>query len=145
MIRPMLETDLPAVLALWQRTEGVGLNESDTPARLTAYLRRNPGLSFVASDTLTGSLLGAVLCGNDGRRGYLHHLAIAAEARRQGIGKSLVQACLQRLSDLDIAKCNIFVYADNVAGQAFWKKLGWLGREDLLVMQATVFRRETDG
>jgi ribosomal protein S18 acetylase RimI-like enzyme len=139
-IRAMLESDLPAVLALWQRTEGVDLNESDTPARLPAYLRRNPAQSFVASDSITGSLLGAVLCGNDGRRGYLHHLAVAAEARRQSIGRSLVQACLQRLPDLDIAKCNIFVDADNAAGQAFWKKLGWVGREDLLVMQAAIPR-----
>jgi len=137
-IRPMLETDLPAVLALWGRTEGVGLNESDTPPRLAAYLCRNPGASFVACDGVQGALLGAVLCGNDGRRGYLHHLAVAAEARCQGIGRSLVQACLEQLAKLDIAKCNIFVYATNTPGRAFWEKLGWFGRDDLLTMQILI-------
>jgi len=134
-IRAMLDTDLPAVLALWQRTEGVGLNESDTPARLAAYLRRNPGQSFVACDTHSDAILGAVLCGNDGRRGYLNHLAVASEARGKGIGKSLVEACLKQLANLDILKCNVFVYATNAAGRAFWKHMGWFDRDDLLTMQ----------
>ncbi|HEY3787376.1 MAG TPA: GNAT family N-acetyltransferase [Urbifossiella sp.] len=134
-IRPLLQTDLDAVIALWQRTEGVGLNESDTPARLTAYLSRNPGQSFVARDPVTSEILGAVLCGNDGRRGYINHLAVAAKARRCGVGKSLVRACLEKQASLDILKCNVFVYAANTAGQEFWEKLGWFTRDDLLTMQ----------
>jgi len=68
------------VLSLWQSTEGVGLDRDvDTKERIGIYLQRNPGLSFAAFEK--GKVLGAVLCGHDGRRGYLHHLTVA-EAHR---------------------------------------------------------------
>ena len=75
----MTAADLPAALRLWRKTEGVGLNESDRLPPLRRFLRRNPGLSQVARTHRR--LLGAVLCGHEGRRGYLHHLAVAADCR----------------------------------------------------------------
>lgn len=132
----MRAAHLGRVLELWQETEGVGLNESDTRPNLAAYLKRNPGMSFVA---LEGDrLISAVLCGHDGRRGYLHHLAVAKDHRRQGIGTRLVGACLERLKTLRILKCNIFVYAENGSGEAFWTKDGWSQRQDLRLMQKTL-------
>src|ERR1039457_6973520 len=79
IVRHFRIEDFDAVIALWRRTEGVGLNESDTRRAITAYLRRNPNLSFVAAQG--GRIIGAVLCGHDGRRGYLHH---RSEERRVG-------------------------------------------------------------
>lgn len=132
-LRPMTGADYDAVVRLWEATEGVGLNESDTRPAIESYLVRNPNLSFVAFDA--GAIVGAVLCGHDGRRGYLHHLAVAESHRGRGLGKGLVEACLARLRQLGIQKCNIFLYADNIAGEAFWKHNGWLDRFDLRVMQ----------
>ena len=125
--------DYDAVLKLWQRAEGVGLNESDTRPAIAAFLRRNPRLSLVA--VKQGRVVGAVLCGHDGRRGYLHHLAVAKRHRRHGIGLKLVAACLAKLRAADIHKCNIFVYAGHEAGMNFWKSRGWKQRTDLCVMQ----------
>ena len=86
-LRPMRIADYDEVLALWQKSEGVGLGESDDRAAIAAYLARNPGLSLVA---VAGKrTVGAVLCGHDGRRGYLHHLAAASSHRRQGIARAL--------------------------------------------------------
>ena len=135
-IRPMTMSDYEAVVKLWQTTEGVGLNESDKRGPLAAYLARNPGLSRVALDG-TG-IVGAVLCGHDGRRGYLHHLAVAKAHRKQGLGSALVEACLADLARLDIPKCNIFVYADNAEGEAFWKHNGWTKRTELQIMHKPV-------
>jgi putative acetyltransferase len=135
-IERMRVAHLARVLELWQDTEGVGLNESDTESNLAAYLRRNPGMSFVAREG--NRIIGAVLCGHDGRRGYLHHLAVAKDCRRHGIGTRLVEACLARLSALRLLKCNIFVYADNGSAAAFWKRDGWARREDLRLMQKTL-------
>ncbi len=132
----MRDRDLVGVLRLWRRTEGVGLNESDTPAQLGIYLRRNPGMSFVAR--VAGKIVGAVLCGHDGRRGYLHHLAVAKHHRQKGLGKTLVAMCLARLAESGILKCNIFLYANNEAGEGFWKQNGWENRDDLCVMQKTI-------
>jgi ribosomal protein S18 acetylase RimI-like enzyme len=121
---PMVISDLPEVRSLWQVTEHVGLDESDdTTEALAQYLERNPGLSFVAR--VGGHLVGAVLCGTDGRRGYLNHLAVAPSHRRQGIGRLLVRACLDALRSIGITRCNSWVYGENAGGLAFWKALGW--------------------
>ena len=132
-VREMTLQDYDKVIALWKQTEGVGIGSSDSRENVAAYLNRNPGMSFVA---VTGDILvGAVLCGHDGRRGYLHHLAVCQEYRNRGIGRSLVAACLGALATNHISKCNIFLFRDNEAGKSFWESVGWISRNDLLVMQ----------
>jgi ribosomal protein S18 acetylase RimI-like enzyme len=130
---PMMAADLESVLDLWGETDGVGLNESDTPEKLRSYLDRNPNLSLVARDDCRP--IGAVLCGHDGRRGYLHHLAVVPAYRRHGVGHKMVETCLASLSALGILKCNVFLYADNDPGQEFWSRCGWSARNDLKVLQ----------
>ena len=132
-LRAFRLADYAAVFALWKKTEGIGLNESDTRAAIRRYLRHNPGLSLVA--TAGGRIVGAVLCGHDGRRGYLHHLAVARSWRRCGVGRSLVSACLDRLRAEGIPKCNLFLFASNLPGKAFWRRLGWSVRADLRLVQ----------
>jgi ribosomal protein S18 acetylase RimI-like enzyme len=133
VVRPFRMEDYDDVFALWRRSEGVGLGASDTRVAIAAYLRRNPGLSFVAHRK--ERLVGAVLCGHDGRRGYLHHLAVSTRYRRAGLGRGLVDICLDRLRTIDIHKCNIFVFADNVEGMTFWTHTGWTPRPDLSLLQ----------
>jgi len=133
IVRSFRIEDFDAVIALWRRTEGVGLNESDTRLAITAFLRRNPRLSFVAEQG--GRIIGAVLCGHDGRRGYLHHLAVSKRHRRRGIGRRLVNACLAKLRKAGIQKCNIFIFANNAAGMKFWAHTGWSLRTELRLMQ----------
>ena len=134
ILEPMRIEDFDAVLALWQSTEGVGLNESDTRASIALFLERNPGLSLIARGP-HGKIIAAILCGHDGRRGYLHHLAVATAHRRRGLGKSIVQTCLTKLAALGIQKCNIFLYADNAAGRTFWEQNSWKERPDLCLLQ----------
>jgi len=132
-ITPMNDDDLPAVLALWSVTEGMGLTESDTPEHLRAYLARNPGLSLVVRDG--SKIVGAVLCGHDGRRGALHHLAVMPEYRKRGLGTRMVETCLKSMGAIGIVKCHILVYADNELGKQFWRACGWSGRSDLEFLQ----------
>src|SRR5262245_54205819 len=129
VISTMCPVDIEEALHLWAATEGVGLNESDTPEQLRAYLERNPNLSVVARDG--AKLVGAVLCGHDGRRGYLNHLAVLPAYRHRGLGRQLVARCLAALRDLQILKCNLFVYAANEPGKEFWNACGYAAREDL--------------
>jgi len=123
------------VIALWRATENVGLSEADSRCGIEAYLLRNPGMSFVACEA--GRVVGAALCGTDGRRGYLHHLAVAEPHRRRGIGRELVRRCLAALRDRGIAKCNLFVFARNREAIAFWKQIGWTERVELKVVSRT--------
>jgi ribosomal protein S18 acetylase RimI-like enzyme len=135
-IRTMSSDDYDAVFALWSGVPGIGLNESDTRATTEAFLRRNPGMSAVAF--AGAELVGAVLCGHDGRRGYLHHLAVAPAWRGRGLARRLVARCFEQLAAADIPKCNIFLYADNAEGAAFWEHAGWSARADLRVLQKAV-------
>lgn len=138
-IRQMQIDDYDAVHALWQASEGVGLSDADSRAGIANYLQRNPGMSFVA--LAQGTIIGAVLCGHDGRRGYLHHLAVASSHRRQGIGKELVECCLAALQAIGIAKCNLFLFGRNQDGAAFWECTGWSRRDDLVLLQKVVAPR----
>jgi ribosomal protein S18 acetylase RimI-like enzyme len=128
--------DYAEVMALWHTIEGVGLSAADQPERIAAYLARNPGMSLVARED--GALVGAALCGHDGRRGYLHHLAVRPDRRGRGIGRELVAGCLAALAAEGIDKCHLFVFKDNLEGQAFWRKLGWQERLDLMVMSKKI-------
>ena len=132
LIRPFEIDDHPAATALWQATEGIGLSVSDTRENIAAYLQRNPGMSYVAiSDK---GLVGAVLCGTDGRRGYLHHLAVDPSCRGLGLGRDLVRHCLDALRQAGLPKCHLFLLRANRSGRAFWEHIGWTSRFDLDVV-----------
>lgn len=133
-IRPMTAEDFDDVLALWSAAEGVGLSDADARESIERYLERNPGLSLLA--WLDDSLAGAVLCGHDGRRGYIHHLAVRPPYRRRGIGRLLVQECLAGLRREKIQKCHLFVFTRNASAIAFWQAIGFTGRSELSMMSA---------
>jgi len=124
------------VIALWKQCEGIGLSEADAPECIKAYLERNPVMSFVAIDG--GTVVGAVLCGHDGRRGYLHHLAVHPKARRCSLGRRLVDRCFESLRMAGIRKCHIFVINENRDGMAFWTSVGWTPRGDISIVSKEV-------
>ncbi len=125
-LRPMIEADLPAALRLWAESDGVELAEGDSREELAQYLRRNPGMSFVA--TAGDRLVGAVLAGHDGRRGFLYHLAVAREHRGAHLGRNLVARSLAALKAARITRVLVLVACDNEPGRRFWAGQGW---EDL--------------
>jgi len=117
VIRTMKKTDIAVAISLWKRTPGVGLTESDTPAGVSRYLKRNPGMSLAAMQGKR--LVAAVLCGHDGRRGYLGHLAVDEDFRKAGVGSELVGRCLKALKKAGIRRCAIMVYKKNRSGLEF--------------------------
>lgn len=138
-IRPLTPDDYEAVLALMRITPGVAVRAADSPAAINRYLERNPGLSLVAESD--GRLVACVFCGHDGRRGSLHHLAVAEAYRRRGIGRLLVEQALDRLAAEGILKTHIDVFADNQGALAFWQRLGWQVRDDIVRFS---FNRSSD-
>src|SRR5277367_863271 len=121
-IRNMTIEDYDSVIGLLTATSGVRLREADSCEATARYLERNPGLSFVA--LVDGVIAGCVMCGNDGRRGYLQHLAVSPRFRKRGIGSALVEACLARLESMGILKTHIDVLAGNQPAQEFWRRRG---------------------
>ena len=135
--------DYDDALALWKRCEGIGLSDADEHAPLTAFLLKNPGLNFIAREE--GKPVGTCLCGSDGRRGYLYHLAVDPSMRRRGIGKMLVERTLEALAEQGIQKCHIMVFGSNEPGLAFWKQEGWITRPEIVLMSHNVGCKESSG
>lgn len=131
-IRAMRSRDYQSAYTLWEALPGIGLSNADRQDALLSFLERNPDTCFVAEDG--EAIIGTILGGSDGRRGYIHHLAIKGNYQKQGIGKKLLQRCLDALREQGIEKCHIFVIADNQEGLKFWQKEGWELREDILIM-----------
>jgi ribosomal protein S18 acetylase RimI-like enzyme len=142
-IMEMTIEDYGEVFALWRSSKGIGLHDDvDSKDGIAGYLQRNCGLSFVARQG--DRVVGAVLCGHDGRRGYLHHLAVDAEYRKKGIGKALVEQVIAKLQKAGIHKCHIFVFADNDVGRQFWGRIGWSRRDDLRIMSYSTMTENID-
>jgi ribosomal protein S18 acetylase RimI-like enzyme len=132
LVRELAPADYDAVFSLWQATEGLVLRDADQRDPVLRYLARNPGLSFVAVSG--GLLVGAVLCGTDGRRGYLQHLAVDRSHRRLGVGRALVERSLTALAAVGVDKCHLMVLPENDAARTFWRRIGWHERHDVLLM-----------
>jgi len=128
-IRPMTIEDYDAVIRLWLQTEGMSVRDADSRENIALYLDRNPNLSFVAVSE--GNIIGAVLVGTDGRRGYLQHLAVLPQFRGQRIGYQLISQSINALAKIGIPKTHLFVYDDNLNAQKFYEKLGWFPRDNI--------------
>ena len=122
-IRPFVDSDITDALSVWSAIEGLGLSESDDEESISFFLKRNPGFSAVA--TSEGELVGTVLCGHNGRAGFLYHLAVAPSFRRCGIATRLIEFCFAKLGEARIPRCNVFVYTANESGNQFWLRRGW--------------------
>ena len=115
--------------ALLDSTDGVSHRSADGYEKIEAYLERNKGHSFAAFDG--NELIGCALCGHDGRRGYLQHVMVKKEYREKGIGKKLVDLCLDTLENVGILKTHIDVFKTNDLANTYWRKREWIVRDDI--------------
>ena len=129
--RVMTIDDYDAVYALWLASDGIGLNDvDDSREGIARYLLRNPQTCFVA--TLNQRIVGVILSGHDGRRGFIYHLAVHPSARRMGLARMLVRKATDALRECGISKVALLAFARNTDGNAFWEKIGFAARDDLV-------------
>lgn len=129
-IRIMCPDDYEQLKALWMKIHGFGIRSIDDSRHgVEQFLKRNPKSSVVAIED--NHIVGAILCGHDGRRGCLYHVCVDEKYRRRGIGKKMVVFCMNALKDEKINKVSIIAFTKNDTGNAFWKDIGWTKREDL--------------
>lgn len=129
-VRVMRAQDYDGVYALWMTIKGFSIRSiDDSREGVERFLRRNPTTSVVAE--IDGRVVGAILCGHDGRRGCLYHVCVEEPYRMLGIGKAMVVACMEALRREGISKVSLIAFTKNDVGNAFWKCIGWTKREDL--------------
>lgn len=130
MLRIMTIDDYEQVYALWKQIHGFGIRSVDESREgIQRFLRRNPATSVVAIED--GKIVGAILCGHDGRRGCLYHVCVDADYRMRGIGKSMVVFAMEALKKEKINKVSLIAFTKNDIGNAFWNEIGWTKRRDL--------------
>ncbi|MBR6694926.1 MAG: GNAT family N-acetyltransferase [Oscillospiraceae bacterium] len=130
-IRKMEISDYKSVYNLWLSCKGMGLNDVDDSEKgISRFLERNPETCFVAVDN--DEIIGVILCGNDGRRGYIYHTAVKPSERNNGIGTKLVDRAMKAFEDIGITKVALVVFEKNETGNAFWEKKGFTSRQDLV-------------
>jgi len=136
-IKPFFISDYDAVYALWLSCSGMGLNNlDDSREGIKQFLQRNPTTCFTAvSDD---AVIGVILAGHDGRRGFIYHTAVDPNRRKEGIGKALVETAMEALKAEGIHKVALVVFDHNKEGNAFWEKLGFTSREDLVYRNKTI-------
>lgn len=140
-IRPMTIQDYDSVYNLWISTHGMGLNTTDDSREgIAKYLKRNPTTSFVATDS--DKVVGVIMAGHDGRRGYIHHTTVLSEYRGKGIGRQLVECAMKALEEEGINKVALVAFARNEIGNVFWEKMGFTSREDLTYRNKNIRRLE---
>ena len=129
-IRQMKIEDYDEVYHLWKRIRGFGIRSmDDSKEGIDRFLKRNPTTSVVAEED--GKIVGAILCGHDGRRGCLYHVCVDEAFRRHGIGKAMVVKTMETLKEEQINKVCLIAFTSNDIGNAFWNTIGWTKREDM--------------
>lgn len=130
VVRAMTEDDYDKVYSLWKTIKGFGIRSvDDSREGVARFLRRNPTTSVVAQ--AEGEIVGAILCGHDGRRGCFYHVCVREDFRQRGIGKAMAVFAMRALQEEHISKVCLIAFKKNEVGNSFWKSVGWTFREDL--------------
>jgi len=130
-VRAMSSSDHGELIRLWSSFPGNAITEADSREGFEAFLARNGSFCFTACEK--DEIVGSVMAGSDGRRGYVYHLAVRADHQRKGIGGTLMRTAERALSDSGLEKIHLFIFSDNPA-VAFYEKSGWHVRDDITVM-----------
>ncbi len=129
-VRTMQIEDYDGVYALWMSIQGFAIRSvDDSREGVTRFLKRNPTTSVVAEED--GRIVGAILCGHDGRRGCMYHVCVQKEYRMRGIGRQMVTYAMEALKKEEISKVSLIAFTVNDIGNAFWNRIGWTRRLDL--------------
>jgi ribosomal protein S18 acetylase RimI-like enzyme len=136
-IRLMTIDDYDKVNLLWKSTEGMGMRSLDDSFEgIEKFLKKNPATNFVAQ--VENNIVGVILCGHDGRRGYIYYTAVNMDYRGRGIGRALVSTVVEALKQEGINKAALVVFSSNDLGNRFLQSLGFSRRNDLVYRNISI-------
>lgn len=127
--------DYEQVYKLWQATEII-IKNSDQKDEIERMIKRNPYTCLVGVEN--SKIISVVMGGFDGRRGYVHHLAVKPEKQGQGLGKAMMDELMKRFEDLKVIKVHLFVEENNKEVKDFYRNIGFKERTDLTDFSKTL-------
>jgi ribosomal protein S18 acetylase RimI-like enzyme len=127
LIRHYEAADEPAVVSLWREVLPDAAPHNDPATAIRNKLVAGDGLFFVAE--LDGKVVGTVMGGYDGHRGWVYSVAVSPGERRRGIGSALVRHLESELAQRGCLKVNLQVRASNAGVVAFYLRLGYAVEE----------------
>jgi len=136
-IRIMKIDDYEEVYELWSTTAGMGMRSlDDSKEGIEKFIKRNPSSNFVAIED--NKIIGVILSGHDGRRGFIYHTAVNELFHKRGVGKALVDAVIRSMLIEGINKIALVVFEKNQLGNKFWESIGFEERTDLIYRNISI-------
>ena len=137
----MTISDYDGVYHLWLNTPEMGLNSTDDSKEgIEKFLKRNPTTNFVAE--CNNEIVGVIMAGHDGRRGYIYHTAFLPSYRNKGLAKQLVDCAMSALDKEGINKAALVAFKKNDIGNGFWEHIGFIERDDLVYRNKNIHALE---
>ncbi len=129
----MVPDDYEAAYDLWSRVPGMNLQSLDNSYDgIVRFIRKNPETNFVAVED--ERIVGTILGGTDGRKGFIYHTAVDPACQRRKIASYLIDRVCANFKQQKITKIGLFIVAENDGGKTFWRKKGWSFRPDILYL-----------
>ena len=119
------------IIDLWKRS-GIEVGSSDTRDEIAKIRKRNPNLFLIGKED--GKIVAVVIGAFDGRRGYVHHLAVDPDYQNKKYGHMMMDELIERFREKKVHKVHLFIEKHNIVVVDFYKKLGWDVRDDLIMM-----------
>ena len=116
---------------LWRKV-GISVGSSDSKEELEKMLKRNPNLFLIGKRN--DKVIAVVMGGFDGRRGYVHHLAIDSNYRKKGYGRMMMDKIHNIFLQMGVHKVHLFIEKTNIEVVSFYESMGWEKRDDLIIM-----------
>ncbi|MCW9699082.1 MULTISPECIES: GNAT family N-acetyltransferase [unclassified Avibacterium] len=129
-IEPMKPEHYIQVYQLWKSIDGIDINPlDDSFESIKDFLRFNPDLNYIAREN--SQVIGVIMCGFDGRRATIYHMAVDKNQQGKGIGKALLTHLEQKLKHKNITKGRLLAFSHNIQGSKFWQQQGWIKQTHL--------------
>lgn len=136
--REIFLQDYDKLMNLWGKSKGIKLRSEDNSENIERFLLHNPGICFVALNE-EDEVIGSILCGYDGKRGYVYHLAVDKNYRRNKIASNLVLLVKTEMKKRGVPKLSFVVIKENLQSVQFWLRLGAIERTDLSYFDLEIY------
>jgi len=140
ILRQFIENDRAEVIALWTLC-GLTRPQNNPSRDIDRKINENPRYIFIAE--CDAKIVGTIMVGYDGHRGWLNYLAVHPEYRRRGIATKMIDEAKRALMELGCPKINLQVRSSNINAKMFYKSIGFVEDDVVSFGMRLTYEEET--